>query len=192
MIDIIPNHHPIFVHFTVALFSAAFGFHMLSYVGVRSHKLSLRLIQEFATVGRWCLWACALLTFLTIAAGLYAYYTVGHDVISHAAMTTHRNWAIPTAVTIWLVALWSLDRYLKQKSITLLFMIALLVVQCLVLSTAWLGGELVYRYGLGVMALPQAEETSHQHTPMPKHAGMNAKAEPMNKENPAHGHSAHN
>lgn len=96
-----------------------------------------------------------------LPAGLHAYYTVGHDGVSHAAMIKHRNWAIPTAIAIWLVATWSFYRYLKQKSITLVFIIALLVVQGLVLSTAWRGAELVYRYGLGVMSLPQAEEVGH-------------------------------
>lgn len=68
MIEIIPNYHPIFVHFTVALFSASLGFHVLSYSTVRINKVPPKFTQEFATAGRWCLWACALITLITIPA----------------------------------------------------------------------------------------------------------------------------
>ncbi len=39
----------------------------------------------------------------------------------------------------------------------------MLIVQGLLLFTAWLGAELVYRYGLGVMSLPQSENEDHSH-----------------------------
>lgn len=161
MIDIIPNWHPIFVHFTVALISVSVGLHLISYIGARI--LPQKLCHELATVARWCLWIGALVTFITVGAGIYAYYTVGHDAVSHAAMTIHRNWALSTAIVIWLIALWSVYRYVKQKQSTLVFIIALLIMQGLVLTTAWLGGEIVYRYGLGVMSLPMAEEMGHAH-----------------------------
>jgi hypothetical protein len=38
------------------------------------------------------------------------------------------------------------------------------VVQTLLLITAWHGAELVFRYGLGVLSLPQAEEVGHHHS----------------------------
>ncbi len=182
MIEIIPNYHPILVHFTVALFSTSLGFHVLNYLGAKTTRIQPELTEEFATVGRWCLWACAIATLLTITAGLHAYYTVGHDAVSHAAMTKHRNWAIPTAIAIWLIAIWSVLRHLKKKKISLVFVIALLIVQALVLSTAWRGAELVYRYGLGVMALPQAEEVGHQHENMTMHSMTNEDGTSMNME----------
>lgn len=188
MIEIIPNYHPIFVHFTLALFVVTLGFHLLSYMGARMKRISPHLTQEFETVGRWCLWICALMTFLTIPAGLYAYYTVGHDEVSHAVMTDHRNWAIPTAIAIWLVSLWSLYRYIKHQPISCGFIIALLIVQSLVLSTAWRGSELVYRYGLGVMSLPKAEEVGHQHAHMPEHKMLHENGAEMHMDNQGHNH----
>lgn len=163
MIEIIPNWHPLFVHFTVALFSTAVGFYWLSFIMGRISYFKPTLSQEFETVGRWCLWSVAIITMGTIAAGFYAYYTVGHDETSHIAMTDHRNWAVPTATAIVLTALWSLCRYYRQKKLTVLFLLVLLMVQGMLLSTAWRGAELVYRYGLGVMSLPQAEEVGHSH-----------------------------
>lgn len=163
MIEIIPNWHPLFVHFTVALFSTAVVFYWLSFIVARITYFKPSLAQEFETVARWCLWFVALITIGTISAGLYAYYTVGHDEASHMAMTDHRNWAIPTAIAIILTAIWSAYRYFKQKKFNLIFLFILLIVQGMLLSTAWRGAELVFRYGLGVMSLPQVEEVGHNH-----------------------------
>ena len=51
----------------------------------------------------------------------------------------------------------------KQQHLTITFIIVLFVVQGMLLSTAWRGAELVFRYGLGVMSLPQAEDVGHDH-----------------------------
>lgn len=132
-------------------------------------KLKTKIFfSEFEIVARWCLWASALTTIATVTAGFYAYYSVKHDAISHAAMTVHRNWALPTGIAIFLIACWSVLRYIKQKQLTLVFVISLLIVQCSLLITALHGGELVYRHGIGVMSLPQAEEVGHEH----HHSGM--------------------
>ncbi len=104
MIEIIPNWHPIFVHFTVALFSTAVGFYVLAYLSARLKFKSAILTVEFETVARWCLWLAAFITIGTVLAGLYAYNTVQHDATSHHAMTIHRNWALTTAASILLVA----------------------------------------------------------------------------------------
>lgn len=166
MIEILPNWHPIFVHFTVALFSVSTIFFVLAYLVSHTKWKSHKLFSEFEAVGRWCLWSASLLTIATISAGFYAYYTVKHDAISHVAMTVHRNWAIGTAAAIFLMAFWSGWRYVKHKELSLTFAIALLFSQGFLLITAWHGSELVYRHGVGVMSLPQAEEVGHHHSHM--------------------------
>ncbi len=163
MPEIIPNWHPLFVHFTVALYSTSVGFYVLAYLTSCLKPTRPNLSQEFETVARWCLWSVALITVITLLAGLYAYNTVRHDEISHIAMTNHRNWALPTAAAIVLVACYSLWRYRTRKALSALFIIILLIVQGLLLSTAWRGAELVFRYGLGVLSLPQLEGEGHHH-----------------------------
>ncbi|MBA2651405.1 MAG: DUF2231 domain-containing protein [Tatlockia sp.] len=158
---IIPNWHPLFVHFTVALFSTGVLFSLLSYLFLHFKFITLMRAQEFEITGRWCLWFAALITILTVAAGFHAYYTVSHDAISHAAMTIHRNWALATASAILLVAGLMVWRYRKKKKLTLGCIIGLLLVQGLLVITAWHGAELVFRYGMGVMSLPQTEENKH-------------------------------
>ncbi len=165
MIEIIPNWHPTLVHFTVALVTISVGFYLIAYLMSRFNAYPRILSSEFEIVARWCLWVGALFTIATVLAGLYAFYTVRHDETSHMAMLEHRNWALPTAVFILIAAAWSLRRFVKkEKDISLTFLLALLLVQGALISTAWHGGELVYRYGLGVMSLPATEaEPGHYH-----------------------------
>lgn len=162
MIEIIPNWHPIFVHFTVALFSVSVGFYTLAYVLTKLH-LSPKLSQEIEITARWCLWVVGILVIGTVLAGLQAYNTVKHDAPSHLAMTDHRNWALVTAAGILFGSLLSAWRTYKKKGITFLFIVFIFVVQGLLLATAWRGAELVFRYGLGVMSLPQSEGKGHHH-----------------------------
>jgi uncharacterized membrane protein len=165
MIEIIPNWHPIFVHFTVALCSTAVVFSLFAFLANYVNWIPNTLVVQFEIVGRWCLWTVAIITVGTVFAGLYAYNTVKHDSISHIMMTNHRNWALFTAFAIFLLACWSGWRYYQGKKITFTFILLLMIIQITLLSTAWRGGELVYRYGIGVMSLPQAEIKEHQHVP---------------------------
>ena len=162
MPEIIPNYHPILVHFTIALTTTAFGMMILSYIFVFKPTVQ----KECQIVSRWCIWLAALISILTVAAGFHAYYTVAHDTVSHQVMMTHRNWGIATFVAIWIMALWALRLYLKEKSPRWLFSIALAVTFALVIITGWYGAELVYRYGIGVQQLPKVHVKSavgHQH-----------------------------
>ena len=80
-------------------------------------------------------------------------------------MITHRNWALVTATLIELIALWSVVRYFRHKKINIIFLIKLLIIQGLLLTTAWYGGKLVYDHGLAVSSLPQTEneDPGHKH-----------------------------
>lgn len=168
MIEIIPNWHPLFVHFTVALITMSGVFYVLA-------KLMARRSfgDELLAAGRWCLWSGAIVTVATLVAGFFAYYSVAHDTPSHLAMTTHRNWALVTAFGILSCFVWSIVQYRKKMQPTIPFILAMLIVLALLASTAWRGGELVYRYGIGVMSLPQSSGPGHQHSPSDKPENSN-------------------
>jgi len=103
MIQLPPNLHPLFVHFTVALLLVATLFHLLAWVdGARR--------TQWLTVARWNLWLGAAATVGTALTGLYAFHTVAHDAPSHAAMTDHRNWAVATLLLFFVLTAWSLMR----------------------------------------------------------------------------------
>ncbi len=156
--EIIPNWHPIFVHFTVALLSTAVGFFLLARFDAHPSR---RL--RWSTLAHWNLWVGAGITVMTVGAGIYAFYTVDHDTPSHEAMIEHRNWAIPTLLYFFAMAIWAWRGMRAGREISLAFIAALLLGALLLLSTAWHGAELVYRHGLGVMSLPKVEGEGHAH-----------------------------
>ena len=182
MIEILPNWHPIFVHFTVSLFTVSTLFYFLT-----AFTNKLKINHEFLVVARWCLWLSATITVGTIIAGFYAYNTVAHDGPSHAAMSDHRNWALVTFAVIVALAIGSFLRRRCHKSASVLFLIGMLIGLGLLMATAWRGGELVYRHGLGVMTLPKANKIGHllNHGEQHEHGSAN---NVMKKENKASVH----
>jgi len=162
MLEIVPNWHPIFVHFTVALLTLAVVLSMVT------PFIRTALKEQWHTVSLWALWFGAGFTILTGLTGLYAYNTVAHDTPSHAAMTDHRNWAIVTISLFLVLAMWAVLRVRHKKVLGPVFVIGMVFAGGVLASTAWRGGEVVYRYGLGVMALPLTEE-GHAHAEGEEH-----------------------
>lgn len=152
MIEIIPNWHPIFVHFTLALLSISLG---LFIVG------TLAKCDQAILVAKWNLWIGASISVFTVIAGIYAYNTVAHDTPSHEAMTEHRNWALATMALLVPVVIWSVIAHRQKKPVSSGFLALFLVVGISLASTGWHGGEVVYRYGLGVMSLPKTDDHDH-------------------------------
>ncbi|SMG62526.1 conserved hypothetical protein, membrane, partial [methanotrophic bacterial endosymbiont of Bathymodiolus sp.] len=95
MIEIIPNWHPLLVHFTVGQLTTLVLFYLAS--AILSHTNSWK--QQWLNMANWSLWSGCLFAIATAIAGWLAYNSVAHDSASHAAMTLHRNWALPTAST---------------------------------------------------------------------------------------------
>lgn len=159
MIEILPNWHPIFVHFAVALWTLAVALHFMVFAlpGGKTR-------QEIGVVARWLLWLGAVFGVITALAGWQAFNSVVHDETSHAVMEEHRNLALLTLVLFVVAAGWSLWRRRAGRTPGKMFLLLLLVAGGFLSSAAWHGGELVYRYGLGVMSLPQPEvEGGHEH-----------------------------
>ena len=156
MIEIIPNWHPIFVHFTVGLLLTSALFHLAAMLAS-----SAPLKQALTHAANWTLWVGAGITVATVTAGWIAFNSVNHDTPSHLAMIEHRNWAMVTFAAYVVVAIWSFLRTKHQASVHWPLIIAVGAAGILLLSTAWHGGELVYRYGLGVESLPNPDEHIH-------------------------------
>lgn len=187
--EIIPNWHPLFVHFTISLFSIA------TLLIFSSLFIKNDFRYKILEAGYINLWLGCLFTFITVAAGFYAYNTVAHDAPSHAAMTDHRNWAIMTASIFLVLTLWSIKLYRENKKQNLLFLCCLLVATGLLSITGWKGAEAVYRYGLGVMSMPKIDAHKHNEGTMPmEHDKMQKSITPdahkniMKKDSHNHGH----
>jgi len=181
MFEVIPNWHPVFVHFTVALLSLAVGLFVVIPL------VPSPLKEQWRIVSRWALWFGAGFTIITGLTGLDAYNTVAHDTPSHLAMTDHRNWAIATISLFLILAVWSIIWVRKNKNLGVVFVVCMAIAGGLLASTAWRGGEVVYRYGLGVMSLPKAEGDGHSHSHGESHDHGKAKGNDHNDSN-SNGH----
>ena len=190
MIAVIPNWHPLAVHFTVALLLTSSGLFALgTMLGTRPSGGAL------TTTARWNLAIGIGITVATLATGWWAYNTVAHDAASHRNMTIHLRWAVATAL-VFLAAggvAWSERR--KPAGAGLVLLVLLAGGSGALAVTGWLGGENVYRYGLGVMALPKSGDHVHpgggDHGDGQGHAHDDQAHEGSAHEDHAHGGQAH-
>ena len=156
MIEIIPNYHPIFVHFTLGLLGSSVGLYVLTrFVSKPDLK------HQLLIVAHWNLWLGTLVTIVTIAAGWYAFNTVEHDDPSHVVMKRHRALALGTFAVVLILAAWSWLKYRPAKQVNAIFLVSALFAAGLLVATAWHGAELVFRHGLGVIALPDLKDHRH-------------------------------
>jgi len=187
MFEILPNWHPVFVHFTVALLSVSVVFHVLAKV-LRDGRVH----NEVGVVANWTLWLGALFTIVTAVAGSFAYNSVTHDEPSHAAMTVHRNWGLVTLAAFLVLAAWSAWKHRRFAArASRVFVVLLVAAGALLAGTAWRGAELVYRHGLGVLSMPasgmHADGHDHEYGQVPALA-----TQPDKPDKPGtHDHSTH-
>ncbi len=152
MLEIIPNWHPIFVHFSVAFISFIGVLQLVIWLRPNSPKRNELIFMQKALI-----LVTIFSVVLTVLTGWLAFNSVAHDTPSHMAMTDHRNWALATASVFLVSAILFFTRPNLRNG---LVGVMLLMSAGLVAVTGFKGGEVVYRYGLGVMSLPQLSESS--------------------------------
>lgn len=151
-----PNIHPVLVHFALALtVTAAMSYLLASVPSLARWRETLRPAAD------WMLAFATVAVVATVAAGFQAYYSVAHDTPSHAAMTTHRNWAVPSGLAVFGLAAWRW--WGRARSPSMLFTALIVAAAALLTVTGWWGGRLVYAHGLGVRSLPAVSDEGHDH-----------------------------
>ena len=132
------NAHPLFVHYPIALLTAALLFEVLWLIFRREplfHAATAALV--LGAVG----------ALAAAASGLQAGVAVPHEVPgAHEAMERHEVFALISAGLGLMVAAVRLWLRQRQRVVSLL---ALLILAALISYTGYLGGELVYTYGVG-------------------------------------------
>jgi uncharacterized membrane protein/ketosteroid isomerase-like protein len=159
MIEIIPNWHPIWVHFAVALLSTSALLFLI--FGWRSAQASGR--TNALIVARWTLRLGVFAAFGALITGYLASASVTHDDVSHANMMVHRNWALATTIIFAIAAL--IDSLVRTETrvFALSILLLLLLAGSATLAVTGLeGAENVYKYGLGVQKLPDV--STHEHS----------------------------
>ena len=94
MVEIVPNWHPVFVHFPIALVLVSVGLHLVA------PWLPARWREHCLVVAQWNLWLAAAAVVVTVATGWQAFNSVDHDDAGHAAMLEHRRWALITSAVV--------------------------------------------------------------------------------------------
>ncbi|RFC33065.1 MAG: putative membrane protein [Candidatus Nitrotoga sp. MKT] len=185
--ELIPNAHPIAVHFPIALTLIALLFSLAARIGSR-HNLATQL----ATVGHWALWISGVTAIIAAGLGWLAFNSVDHDDSGHAAMLIHRNWAIPTAIGLLLLAMWDVFKSRAHEVMSWFTLIVLTLLSGSVAVTGWLGGEVVYRHGIGVLSLPEiatgSDSHGHDHGDSDSHRYQHGVSAVIEESKPAHQH----
>ncbi len=134
--------HPIFVHFTIALTSASLAFDAL---GFFFDKPSL------TAAGGWSLFGSTMMTLMTISTGLSSSTRAPvEEGEARSFLRAHMAiglifYGLLVAVTFWRIALWR-----NGQGVSWLYLTSLAVVALVMTIQGYLGGELVYRYGVEV------------------------------------------
>ena len=186
MPEILPNLHPLMVHFPIALIAVSAVFHIAA-IATRGKSCA----THCAILAHTTLWLGALAALPTVLFGWLAFNSVNHDEAGHVAMLAHRTWALATLAVLVVLAGWDAWRSKVDAVPAWWFAGAVIGAWGMVATTAWHGGELVYRHGLGVLSLPAAESGQmHEHA---HGAVMDAEehppAEAMHPDDDAHDHS---
>jgi len=134
------NIHPLFAHFPVALLLAAFAFEVARLIWKRDS------LHSMATGALVLGAAGALLAMLT---GLHAGETVAHPEAAHEILETHEALGITVFILAAVLALLRLLRWDRRKPVYAIFFVGLLALSGLLTYGAYLGGKIVYDFGVG-------------------------------------------
>ena len=148
--------HPIFVHFTIALTSASLVFDAL---GFFLGKTSL------TNAGGWTLLASALMTLMTISTGLTSSTRAPvEEGEARSFLRAHMALGLIFFGLLVANAFWRMWLWQKGQGVSWLYLISLAAVSLIMSLQGYLGGELVYRYGVEVeqahRELPEREVDS--------------------------------
>jgi uncharacterized membrane protein len=153
--------HPIFVHFTIALTASSLIFDAL---GFFFNKASL------TAAGGWTLVGSTLMTLITLSTGLTSSTRAPvEEGEARSFLRAHMAlglifYGLLVSVTLWRLSIWQ-----DGVGVTWLYLATMAIVSLVMTVQGYLGGELVYRYGV---------EVEQAYRELPEREGESARPEP--------------
>src|SRR5688500_6773549 len=148
--------HPIFVHFTIALTSTSLVFDVLGFFLSKS---------SLSNAGGWTLMGSTVMTLMTVSTGLTSATRAPiEEGEARSFLRAHMAlglifYGLLVALTLWRLSLWQ-----AGAGVSLWYLAAMGAVSLWMTAQGYLGGELVYRYGVEVeqayRELPEREAES--------------------------------
>jgi len=151
------NIHPMTIHFTIGLFMTAVLFEIF---GKLFSKDQLRI------AGHWNLILALVSACVSVATGLWAAKSAPHNAQIHEMIEKHEALGITVLVIIVLMNIYNLflKKRLNPKFESLYFALAIAGIIAISIGS-YIGGEMVFRYGVGVKAIVIEEESGgHDHS----------------------------
>lgn len=133
-----PDLHPLLVHFPVAL---------LTFGACADVIAVVRKTPAATVVGWWAQLAGSAGILLSVATGLLAKGRIVEPAVLDL-LATHEQLAFLAAGAFAGLFFWRVGS--RGRPLSRLYLVCLVAALALVWGTAWFGGELVYRHGIGV------------------------------------------
>jgi uncharacterized membrane protein len=141
-----PNVHPLLVHLPIAILLVAYIFDQLSTILKK---------EELERVGWWTQLAGTVGLAATVVSGLLAEASIIIPEAAQEHLETHEQLAFVAAGTFATLFLWRISSKTKLPPRYRAVYLSLFAAGVLVIwMGAWFGGEMVYRYGVGVSLTP--------------------------------------
>jgi len=185
MIEIIPNWHPVWVHFPIALLTIA-----TLLMVVATLRPAASWAGTLTQVARWNLLLGGAALLPTLISGYLAYGSVVHDSAGHDAMHRHLSAAWTTALLFLPALILAWRERGRAVGASIVLVLLMLSGTAALSTTAWLGAENVYRHGIGVERLPDASGNGHHGSKSGDHSDHATASQTAEKHqhSPAPGH----
>ena len=139
-----PNLHPVFVHYPIALLTVTFLFEV--FAQITSH-------DGLSRAGWWMQLSGTVGLAVTVVTGILAQHSVVLPPNANASFNLHQELAFVTSSLFVLLLFWRVAKRTRvPPEHRVAFLALFLLAVCSLLIGGWFGGELVYRFGTVVVS----------------------------------------
>ena len=143
---LVPNWHPLFVHFPLALVVTA-----AAALTLARWLPGGRMAESVATWGTWNLCAGAVGVYVALGSGLAAVIGLNVDAAARHAVTSHVKAAVVTTLLVTCVAVWRGAGAAARSRPSMMFLLVLWAATVALIVTGYRGGQNVFQHGIGVV-----------------------------------------